>query len=206
MARKLILSAAAATLAFGALAPAYASGGHHRRHHGHYSHHHGHGGKGAAIALGVIGGAIILNELAEDRARDRYYDDRYARDRAYDDGYSAGRRDSSRYDGRYEDDAYYGDDDDYDLAGGPSEYGYDDRGAPSGSSAAAYQTCLDHARRALGDRGFVVSAPYRPDTADDLGGSWRMTATVRAQRGSESWARAMSCEASSSRVYRLELI
>ena len=74
------------------------------------------------------------------------------------------------------------------------------------SAAAAYRTCLDHARNALGERGFVVSAPYQPDTVEDRGGALLMTATVRAQRGSESWARAMSCEASEARVFRLELI
>lgn len=232
MARKLILSLAAASLALGAVSTASARGyhGHHHRHHGHY--HKGGGGKGAAIALGVIGGAIILNELAEDRARDRYrdryYEDRYyesrARERAYEDGYYDGRAADSRYDDRYEDDAYYGDDDAYygdesyddtGLAGaGPVEpapvyrtpdTNYD-RAPRRISAAAAYQTCLDKARGALGERGFVVSAPYRPDTVEDRGGALLMTATVRAQRGGDSWARAMSCEASENRVYRLELI
>lgn len=231
MARKLILSLAAATLALGAVSTASARG-YHGGHHGHHRHgHHGGGGKGAAIALGVIGGAIILNELAEDRARDRYYEDRYYRDRyyesrsrerAYEDGYYAGRAESSRYDDRYDDDAYYGDgyDDDeaYDdsglAGGGPVDLGPSystpdtayDRAPRRVSAVAAYRACLDHARGALGERGFVVSAPYEPDTVEDRGGALLMTATVRAQRGGESWARAMSCEASESRVYRLELI
>lgn len=225
MARKLILSLAAASLALGAVSTASARGGHHHRHHGHY--HKGGGGKGAAIALGVIGGAIILNELAEDRARDRYYQDRYyrdryydsrARERAYEDGYYDGRADERGYD----DNAYYGDDDAYydddgsGLAGGEPAYGgppaYEtpdtayDRAPRAISAAAAYKTCLNKARSALGERGFVISAPYRPDTVEDRGGALLMTATVRAQRGPESWARAMSCEASEGRVYRLELI
>ncbi len=233
MARKLILSLAAASLAFGVAAPAFAKGYHHG-HRGHHHRHHGGGGKGAAIAFGVIGGAIILNELAEDRARDRYYEDRYyrdryyesrARERAYEDGYYDGRAADSRYDDRYGDNAYYGDDDAY----YGDEEGYDDSGLAGGgpvydapeyrtpdtaydraprviSAAAAYQTCLTKARNALGERGFVVSAPYRPDTVEDRGGALLMTATVRAQRGGDSWARAMSCEASENRVYRLELI
>lgn len=233
MTRKILLSVAAAALVISAGSTAFARGyhghGHHPRHHGHY--HKGGGGKGAAIALGVIGGAIILNELAESRARDRYYEDRYyrdrARERAYDDGYYNGRADAHRYDDRYddrygdryEDDAYYDDDYDYDdddglAGGGPVDLGpsYDtpdtayDRAPRAISAGAAYRVCLDHARRALGERGFVVAAPYQPDTVEDRGGALLMTATVRAQRGGDSWARAMSCEASESRVYRLELI
>lgn len=256
--RTLALGLGAAILALGAGAPAlaggghfsfgYASGyhgghygggyykagyrhgyrGHHRRHH--RRHHRGGGGKGAAIALGVIGGAIILNELAEDRAedryyRDRYYEDRYYRERAYRDRYERDRYgydDGDEYDDRYaerSDDAPY--DDDLDgaapsadnelerrLEGGHKRTNPPDRRAPSIriSSEAAYQTCLDHARRALGERGFVVSAPYRPDTADAVGDALLMTATVTAQRGGESWSRAMSCEASNTRVYRMELI
>ncbi|WP_428407050.1 hypothetical protein [Hyphococcus sp.] len=235
MARKLILSLAAASLALGAVSTASA-GGYHGGHHGHHRHHghhgHGGGGKGAAIALGVIGGAIILNELAEDRARDRYYENRYyqdryyesrARERAYEDGYYDGRADERRYDDRYDNGAYYDDRgadyDDYDgsgLAGGEPAYGgppayrtpdtaYDRAPRPI-SAAAAYRVCLDHARGALGERGFVVSAPYRPETVEDRGGALLMTATVTASRGADMWSRAMSCEASEGRVYRLELI
>ncbi|PQA88477.1 hypothetical protein CW354_09315 [Marinicaulis flavus] len=208
--------------------------GHHYNYRRH--HHRGGGGKAAAIALGVVGGAIILNELAEANARDRYYEDRYYRDRyydsqararAYDRGYAAGRYDGSRYES-YEDDAYYGEEpyadepyedeayDDSGLAGGepaargpvyrtPGSGAYD-RAPRAISASAAYRTCLDHARRALGERGFVVTAPYRPETVEDRGGALMMTATVTAQRGRDQWARAMSCEASESRVYRMELI
>lgn len=209
--------------------------GYHKRHYKHhyYGHHRhrGGGGKGAAIALGVIGGAIILNELAEDRARDRYYEDRYYRDRAYDARARNRAYDQGYYDGRSDErsagayDAYEGSgeayyEDDYDdgsgLAGGapvdagpvyetPGTGAYD-RAPRRVSASAAYQTCLDHARRALGERGFVVTAPYRPETVEDRGGALMMTATVTAQRGPESWARAMSCEASEGRVYRMELI
>ena len=212
--RKLSLGAAAAALVLGAASPAFAGGyrhghGYGHGHHGHGHYHRGGGGKAAAIALGVVGGAIIINELAESRARDRYYEDRYyaerARSRAYYNGYEDGRYDERRYDDRYEDDAGYDDgayDYDYGLEGGPAA-----APAPARvSSAAAYQTCLDHARRALGERGFVVTAPYRPDTVEDRGQAVLMTATVTAQRGPDRWARAMSCEASEYRVYRMELI
>ena len=231
--KKSVLSVAAAAVVLGAAAPAFAGGyrhGHHNRHHGHYhghhGHHHGGGGKGAAIALGVIGGAIILNELAEDRSRDRYYEDRYyqdryydqrSRDRAYDRGYYDSRSDEQRraddrayYDGRYDGDAGY----EYDgsgLAGGGPVYetpgaGAYDRAPRLVSAGAAYEACLAHARRALGERGFAVSAPYRPETVEDRGGALLMTATVTTQRGADMWSRAMSCEASESRVYRMELI
>ena len=234
MSRKVLLSVAAAALVIGAGSSAFARG-YHGHGHGHHRHHgHGGGGKGAAIALGVIGGAIILNELAEDRAndryRDRYYEDRYyreqARDRAYEDGYYNGRADARRYEERYDDGAVY--DDSYDD-GAYDDGAYDDSGLAGGepldlgpayetpdtaydraplpiSASAAYRVCLDHARRALSERGFVVAAPYRPDTVEDRGGALLMTATVTAQRGGDRWSRAMSCEASESRVYRMELI
>jgi hypothetical protein len=247
---KALLGAAAAVLALGAGAPVMASGGgyvsahyssgyygggyhaagyksyRHRGHHRHRrGHHHRGGGKGAAIALGVIGGAIILNELAEDRANDRYYRDRYYRDRYYD-GYYDGRRDarSAEYYGRTDDarryDDEYDDEDDryeYDAYEDDHESDYEDDAlddrleggavAPARITVdAAYDACLRHARNALGERGFVVSAPYQPETAVDRGGAWLMTATVTAQRGPDRWSRAMSCEASDNRVFRLELI
>lgn len=231
--KKSVLSAAAAAVVLGAAAPAFAGGygrGHSHYSHHYHGHHHGGGGKAAAIALGVIGGAIILNELAEDRSRDRYYEDRYyqdryyeqrSRDRAYDQGYYDGRSDERRraddrayYDGRYEGRYDGGGDYDYDssgLAGGGPVYetpgsGAYDRAPRRVSADAAYHACLAHARRALGERGFAVSAPYRPDTVEDRGGALLMTATVTTQRGADMWSRAMSCEASESRVYRMELI
>lgn len=194
----------------------YRHHGHHRYHRRH--HHHGGGGKAAAIALGVIGGAIILNEIAEDRERDRY-----ARGRYYE-GYYDGRRDARAdayyerraYDDRYyEDDRAYDDyDDDYESDGRDDAYDDELDGRLEGgadepiyvSVDAAYDACLRHARSALAERGFIVSAPYRPETAEDRGGAWLMTATVTAQRGPDRWSRAMSCEASDTRVYRMELI
>ena len=74
------------------------------------------------------------------------------------------------------------------------------------SYAGAYQACMTHARAALGDRGFILAGPAKPETAEDLGGAWKMTATVTAQKGGDSWSRAMYCEADDSRVYLLELI
>lgn len=235
--RKLILSSAAAALVAGAAAPAMAGGTHvsvgyhsgyygggyynagyygHHGHHGHYRghrrhhRHHGHGGgKAAAIALGVIGGAIILNELAEDRARDRYYEDRYYERRARYDRYA-------RRAVPYNDEPAYVPDDGRDYEAAPEDSDLERRleGGPADggpepirvSYASAYNACIRHAREALGNRGYVLSAPYKPETAEDLGGSWKMTATVTAQKGADGWSRAMYCEAADNRVYLLELI
>ncbi|GJL95139.1 MAG: hypothetical protein DHS20C05_15440 [Hyphococcus sp.] len=181
---------------------------HHRsRRHGHH-HSHG-GGKGAAIALGIIGGAILINELAEERARDRAYEDRY--ERRYD-------RYSRRAQPVYSDPIIFPEDD-YDedakadplddrLAGGDQARADDGGPAPIRYSYdQAYRTCMTHARAALSDRGFILAAPARPETAEEVGRAWKMTANVTAQndRG-ESWNRAMYCEADDSRVYLLELI
>ena len=215
------LAAAAAFLALGAGAPAKAGGGHYYGHvgyyhgyygkpyyggHRHYHHHYhrrhhrgGGGGKAAAIALGVIGGAILINEVAESRARERYYRDRYHRDRyaaratatPY---YPARTYDPGPTDGNLSDDTLEGR-----LDGGPEPI--------RSSIETAYKACTRHARAALADRGFVLAAPSAPETADDIGGAWKMTATVLAEdRRGESWSRAMYCEADDNRVYLLELI
>lgn len=195
----------------------YYRGHGYRRGHHYRRHRHGHGGNGAAIALGVIGGAIILNELAEDRARDRYYRDRYY------DGYYDGRRAGARddyYDDRYRlrsqplDDGYAGEEElppeNYGGAGVDADL--EDRldGGPEPirlSYREAYDSCVGHAREALADRDFVLAAPSRPETADDIGGAWKMTANVTARnRQGEQWTRAMYCEADEARVYMLELI
>ena len=188
-------------------------GGRHYRSKRHYRHGRGGGGKAAAIALGVIGGAIILNEISEDRARDRYYearradyyerrrpviyDDRY--DEGFSEGYERGReRALSEPEIAPDQIDQYDDDLDARLDGGPEpiRLSYD----------SAYDACIQHARNAMGNRGFELSAPVRPETAEDTGAGWKLTATVNAERGADSWRRAMYCEASGERVYLLELI
>ena len=253
--RKLLIAAAAlAAAGFGVTTPAAAGKyGHgyygHGYHGGYYGrgyygrgyrhgyrrgyHHHrrkGGGGKAAAIALGVIGGAIILNELAESKAErrayeDRYYDRRYDRystraapsydrgafERGYREGLEAGRATAAPRDlrdGDFDDDL----EDRLDGAGGE---GFQDNvfrndGGPEPirfSAAEAYQACMTHARAALSERGYILAGPHVPDTAEDVGGAWKMTANVSAQnRTGDSWNRAMYCEADASRVYLLELI
>ncbi len=202
----------------------YSSHAYHHRARGHRGTHrgrHGHGhnaGTGAAIALGIIGGAILINELAEDRARERAYEDRY--DRRYD-PYS--RRSQPIYsdpivfpEDDYTDEPFEGDaSSDADsgnidgrLAGGNQGRANDGGPAPIRYSYdQAYRACMTHARAALSDRGFILAVPARPETAQEIGRAWKMTANVSAQneRG-ESWSRAMYCEADDTRVYLLELI
>ena len=186
-------------------------GGYGRHYRHHRRHRHGHGaGKGAAIALGVIGGAIILNELAEDRARQRYYEDRYydrydrydrysRRAEPFDRGHAGEERLPEESYGGAGEDASLDERLDGKFDGGPEPIRI--------SSHAAYETCISHARAALADRDFMLAAPASPDTADDVGRGWKMTANVTAQsRSGESWTRAMYCEADESRVYLLELI
>lgn len=229
--------AVGAAFALGAPTPAHAGGngyyggyygGYHggykhgyygRRHHRHHRRHYrrGGGGDAALIALGVIGGAIILNEYADSRARQRAYDERYYRARRpYNGGYYESRRPYyDDYDRSYDSGRAYapserpletapttpsgGDELDTVLDGGANEAGRI-------SVAEAYQACLRRVRTALSERGFIVSAPYEPETADDLGGSWKMTATLMTQRGAEDTSRAMYCEADAERVYLVELI
>lgn len=235
--KKVALAGAVLFLSFGAGAPTATAGGYyggyygyhgyykhryyrhgryHRRHK-HYHYHRGGGGRAAAIALGVIGGAIILNELAEDRARQRAYDARYypyrspysggygegysrGFDRGFDEGFDRGQGvRSARPLETLPTRPSGGDDLDAVLDGGPNEAGRI-------SVAEAYQTCLRRVRSALSERGFIVSAPFEPDTAEDIGGAWKMTATVLAQRGADDESRAMYCEADETRVYLVELI
>ena len=190
-----------------------------RRHYRHHRRYHrgGGGGKAAAIALGVIGGAIILNELAEDRARRRHYDDRYYDRGRYYDPYSRRSYYQYGYDGLnapappspgspeprgFETPTTPpsgGDDLDIMLDGGPNE-------GVRVSSSLAYQACIRRVRTALSERGYILSAPFEPETAEDIGGAWKMTATVLAQRGADDWSRAMYCEADEDRVYLVELI
>ncbi|CAK9039398.1 Uncharacterized protein SCF082_LOCUS24157 [Durusdinium trenchii] len=187
----------------------YYGGGYRRGFHHGRRYRRGGGGRAAAIALGVVGGAIILNELAEDRARRRYYDGRYydrrpggyydpaeARAQPLDTGNAGSETLPAESYGGAGEEA----DIDERLDGGPEPIRLS-------FSGAAYSTCVDHARQALADRNFILAAPARPDTADDIGGAWKMTANVSAQnQQGEQWTRAMYCEADDSRVYLLELI
>jgi len=186
----------------------------HRGYHRGHGRRHGGGGKGAVIALGVIGGAILLSEAAraDERrgyARERYYDrrDRYDRRR-----YRS--RNSNRTilrerdnEGVTGDEGGRSDDLDSALEGGRVDRNDGGPAPISISYRGAYATCMTHARKALGDRGFILAAPDRPETAEDAGGAWRITATVSAQnQKGESWNRAMYCEATEDRVFLLELI
>lgn len=218
-------------------------GGYRRGYHRGYRHRRG--ANGAAIALGVIGGAIILSEAAraserrryeEERRYRDYYDDRYDRyrQRRYDrydeydrwDGRQYDRdeneREWRRYDfdrddervfeeeapasGATRDDRPVRPSDDIDdiLEGGPD----DDQDRPPVIVAdRAFAACMRHAAGALGDQGLRLYGPDRPDTAEDRGETYRVTARVTARNArGERWRRDLVCDATGTRVYRLELI
>ena len=248
--KKALMVGAACATTFGLSAPAFAGGGHYghggyykgyyghggyhrgynRGYHRGYRHSYGHrrggGGKAAAIALGVIGGAIILNEVSEARARERAYerayDDRYYQRRARYDSYSRTPYNRDAYERGFEE-GYarakegeqvapatpQGDDLDARLEGArDGQFRRDGGPEPIRFEISeAYDTCTRHARRALSERGFILAAPAAPETADAQSGAWKLTANVSAQNQyGESWSRAMVCEADADRVYLLELI
>lgn len=205
---------------YGYYGPAYYGGYHYAgygyrgygRGYRHGRRHRGGGGKGAAIALGVIGGAIILNELAEDRARRQYYEDR-----RYDSYADRPRRpyyDRSGLRAQPIETGYAGEEtlpaENYGGAGEDADIDRRLDGGPEPirlSAGAAYSTCIGHVRQMLADRDFMLAAPAQPDTAENIAGTWKMTANVTAQdQQGEEWNRAMYCEADEGRVYLLELI
>ncbi len=224
--KKSLLSAAAAAMALGSAAPAFADGGgHHGRHgyHGHGGYHHaykrhhhgryyygsrhyrhgrGHlsGAEAAFIALGIVGGVVLIDRALE-REQNRYaYEPRYApppRDSYY-------RRDDrplydDELDGDFGDDG--ADDGALDGAGyraGESRYNY----------GAAYNDCKAETRDAARDSGVIVSLPAKPQRIQpiDNGAAVRFTADYIAQDGRGEWRRTMVCEADENGVRFLELV
>lgn len=227
--RKSILVATAAAMAVGAAAPAsaggryhgghYAYGGghhygkhHYAKHRGgyyygsrHYRHRHGghlSGGEAALLALGIVGGVVLIDRALE---RDRYASDPYYSAPPPRDYY---RRDDRApqiyrddgYDGRY-DDSYS---DDGELLGG-EDYGYSEQRYNYG---AAYNDCKAETRQAATDAGVIVSLPAKPDRIIEIddGAAVRFTANyVASDRGGE-YRRTMVCEADEGGVRFLELV
>lgn len=189
--------------------------------HGRYGRHYRgrggiSGGEAALIALGVVGGAILIDRALDDRR----YDNRRYDDRRYDDRY-----DDRRYDDRYRGAGAF--DDDYYYQRDSRPYEYDDdarfaRGAdlpadevfragepellgaerPQGSVDrvavnAAFRECVAETRGAAGAGGLTVAMPGTPTDIETLAdGSVRMVAQFRASnaRGQE-WTRRFVCEA-----------
>jgi len=230
------LMLAAAIAAVAASTPAYAGGGRHGgrywdrgyyggydyyapRYYGHgyygggrhWRHHRGRGGlsggEAALIAVGIIGGAILIDRALDDR-RDRY-EDRFFDDRRY--------RDDRRRADAFDDDYYYQRDqrpyeDDYRSARGADDPRDDVFGAgepellggapPSGAISrvavnAAFRECVAETRGAAGAGGMQVAMPGAPTSVEKLAdGSVRMIAQFRASnaRGQE-WTRRFVCEA-----------
>lgn len=252
--RRVALLAAAALSVAAAATPAMAGGYHgHGRHfdrgyygghgyygprhygpryygHGHYGRHYRRGGvsggEAALIALGVVGGAILIDRALDDRRErydERYYDDRRYRDR-YDD-----RHDDRRGSGAFDDDPYYQRD--------SRDYYYDDEirsarrddlsarepfatgepellGAEPASRSvdrvavnAAFRECVAETRGAAGAGGLTVAMPGAPTDVEQLAdGSVRMVAQFRASnaRGQE-WTRRFVCEADEAGVRFLQV-
>ena len=191
------------------------------RHYGHGRYGRGYyrgrgglsGGEAALIAVGIIGGAILIDRALDDRRDrydDRYYDDRRYRDRDYDDRRRAGafddeyyyQRDSRPYE--FEDDVRSARRDDFDqdraftveepeLLGAGPPLGSVDRIAVN----AAFRECVAETRGAAGAGGLTVAMPGAPTDIETLAdGSVRMVAQFRASnaRGQE-WTRRFVCEA-----------
>lgn len=171
------------------------------------------GGEAALIALGVVGGAILIDRALDDR-RDRF-DDRYGDDRRYRDRYGDDRRRAGAFDDDYyyqRDGRPYDDDreirsargadlprDDIFAAGEPELLG----GEPQSGSLdrvavnAAFRECVAETRGAAGAGGLTVAMPGAPTDVETLAdGSVRMVAQFRASnaRGQE-WSRRFVCEA-----------
>jgi hypothetical protein len=224
--RKTLLTAAAAAVALGSAAPAFADGGRYNRgHHGyygggyhhkvygrhyaprhyygsrHYRHGRGHlsGAEAAFIALGIVGGVVLIDRALE-REQNRYaYEPRYApppRDSYY-------RRDDRPY--SYDDDL--GDDDFYDdgeLAGA-ANYAPDERRYNYG---AAYNDCKAETRDAARDSGVTIALPAKPNRIEEIddGAAVRFTASYLAQDSRGEWRRTMVCEADENGVRFLEIV
>lgn len=171
------------------------------------------GGEAALIALGAVGGAILIDRALDDR-NDRY-DDRYDDDRQYRDRYGDDRRRAGAFDDDYyyqrdsrpyEDDSEiraarradlpredYADIGEPELLGGEPRSGSLDRVAVN----AAFRECVAETRGAAGAGGLTVAMPGAPTDVETLAdGSVRMVAQFRASnaRGQE-WSRRFVCEA-----------
>ncbi|MFN3959811.1 MAG: hypothetical protein ACK4NP_07855 [Parvularculaceae bacterium] len=183
----------------------------------HWRHHRGRGGlsggEAALIAVGIIGGAILIDRALDDRRDrydDRYNDDRRYRDRDYDDRRRAGafddeyyyQRDSRPYE--YDDETRNARRDDFsrddtfgagepELLGGEPRSGSVDRVAVN----AAFRECVAETRGAAGAGGLTVAMPGAPTDIETLAdGSVRMVAQFRASNGrGEEWSRRFVCEA-----------
>ena len=224
--KKSLLSAATAAMVLGAAAPAFADGGRRHGNHGyygggqhhkyygrhraprhyygsrHYRGHRGHlsGAEAAFIALGIVGGVVLIDRALE-REQNRYaYEPRYApapRDSYY------RRDDLPLYDDEELDGEFYDDRDldDSDLDGAGYQGGRYNYGA-------AYNDCKAETREAARDSGVIVSLPAKPQRIQpiDGGAAVRFTADYLAQDGRGEWRRTMVCEADGSGVRYLELV
>lgn len=171
------------------------------------------GGEAALIAVGIIGGAILIDRALDDRR----YDDRRYDDRRYDD-----RRASA-----YDDDYYYQRDarpyeDDARLAGRADltredDFSLEEPQLLGGDAArgsiepiavnAAFRECVAETRGAAGAGGLTVAMPGAPTDVETLAdGSVRLVAQFRASNArGQQWTRRFVCEADEAGVRFLQV-
>ncbi|MGE0408950.1 MAG: hypothetical protein AB7P23_06775 [Amphiplicatus sp.] len=221
--KKTLLTAAA--LALGSTAPASAGGGHHHGWRGHggyhhayarhyrggyyygsryYRHGHGHlsGGEAALIALGVVGGIVLIDRALErDRYETRYgyYDPPPPRDYYRRDDRPLSYGDDEEIDGGFYDDS--------ELAGAGHAPSYAP-GERRYNYGAAYNDCKAETRDAARDGGLVVALPAKPQRIEpiDGGAAVRFTAGYIVQDRGRETRRTMICEADGAGVRFLELV
>ncbi len=187
-------------------------GGHGNRHHsgssyygGGYGYgysHHGHGGDAALIALGVVGGLILIDSAIDGSRRDSY-NSSYGNSSYGNQGYGSPRPSSEYYYRQSSPAAENSDDIELALEGGDAPYSAD-----YPSEQRAFNACTKRARASLKDRGLMVATPAVPNSARQTGdGVWRFEADFTTQdRDGGQWLRVMTCEANNDGIRLLELI
>ncbi|MFQ5564213.1 MAG: hypothetical protein ACE5FO_11655, partial [Parvularculaceae bacterium] len=165
-------------------------------HHGHHGHH----GDAALIALGVVGGLILIDSALD---KSRYSGGYYAPSYGYSGGYS-GYAPPPRPSG----DTYYRQSPPPAAAPQGDAEGAIGSATRSAASERAFIACTSRARDSLRSRGLMVASPASPSSAEEVGeGAWRFEAdfTTQDRRGGQL-LRTMTCEADEGGVRVLELI
>lgn len=199
----------------------YYGGGYSDRGYSGRGHHRGRGGisggEAALIAVGIIGGAILIDRALDDRRYDdRRYDDRYDRNRQYESRYDDRRagddyyyqRDSRSYDDEIREPrrADYPQDEVF-SAGEPELLGATRGAVDSAGVNAAFRECVAETRGAAGAGGMQVAMPGAPTNVETLAdGSVRMVAQFRASNGrGQDFTRRFVCEADDRGVRFLQI-
>lgn len=157
-------------------------------------------GKAAAIALGIVGGAVILDGIFRAAPYGRSCGNT---PRGYACGYAGGYREGYA--------------DGHAVAG---EYARVTDGFTAGALPGAgqnpepdnapvdgiYRSCIRHIRTGLAEKGFIVSVPAVPDTVAFSDAGREITASVMLDRAGESLLRQMICTTSADGTVSVVLI